>query len=277
MIRIPQRLVWIVFCCVLSALPAAAQLVPLAEGNARALALGRATTALGGDVWGLYNPASWSTLQEGTVALFASQAFGMSELRVVSIAVAHPTPYGVASGYARTYGFEDFRESVFGVGFGHAFNLSATRQIHVGAALRYTSVMIPDFDSPGALGLSLGVLVEVMPGLNFGAHGLNINRPKLSSLDPLETRLDAGLSYRAHERALVVMGVSKDLDFPLSVRGGLEVQPVDVFFVRAGFSTEPTRFSTGVGVLFSMIRADLAIEHHEVLGWTPAFEVAFSW
>lgn len=264
--------------CALSAMPASAQLVPLAEGNARALALGRATTAIEGDVWGLYNPASWATIEEGTVSLFASQAFGLSELRVVSLGLAHPTPYGVASGYARTYGFEDFRESVFGVGFGRSFSLSATRQIHVGAALRYTSVSIPEFNTPpGALGLSIGMLVEVMPGLNFGAHGLNINRPKFSDLDPLETRLDAGISYRAHERALVLLGVSKDLDYPLSVRGGLEVQPVDVFFVRAGFSTEPTSFSTGVGVLLSQIRADLAVGHHEVLGWTPAFEVTFSW
>lgn len=261
----------------LVAAPAAAQLTPLAEGGARSLALGRATTALDHDPWGLYNPAAWAALERGSAAVFASQAFGMPELRLGAAAIAHPVPYGVASGYARTYGFDEFRETVLGVGFARAFPVSPTRTVQAGAALRYTGVSIPEFGSSGALGLSLGLLAEVVPGLTVGAHALNINRPELSRYDPLESRLDAGLAFRAHERGLLLLAVSKDLDFPLSWRGGLEVRPVDVLHVRAGFATEPVRFSAGVGITFLQIRADLAAERHDVLGWTPAFEVAVSW
>jgi hypothetical protein len=265
-----------VFVALLAA-PAAAQLTPLAEGGARSLALGRATTALDGDHWGLSNPAAWAGVDGITASVFASQAFGMPELRLGAATVALPVPYGVASAYARTYGFEDFRETVAGVGFARAFPVSPTRHVQVGVALRYTGIAIPDFGSRGAVGLSLGVLAEVMPGLAFGAQALNVNRPELSSFDPLESRLDAGLAFRAHDRALILLAASKDLDFPLSWRGGLEVQPVEVLRVRAGFGTEPARFSTGIGVQFLQIRADVAAEHHQVLGWTPAFEVAVSW
>jgi len=256
---------------------ARAQLAPITEGGARAIALGRAGTALEGDVWGIFNPGSWASIEEGRAALFASQAFGMSELRTGSVALAYPTSLGVVAGSARTYGFEDFRENVFGIGFARAIPVSPTRRLLAGVAMRYTGVSIPEFGSTGAFGLSLGVLTEIIPGLTFGAHALNLNRPELSPSDPLETRLDAGLAYRAHPQALVVLAASKDLDFPLSLRGGLEVQPVEVLFVRAGFSTEPTRFSTGIGVAIGPLRGDVAADHHEALGWSPAFEIGFRW
>lgn len=260
-----------------SAAPASAQLVPLAEGGARALAMGRATTALRADVWGHHNPASWATIELGTAGLFASQAFGLSELRLGALAAAYPTPYGTAAVTARTYGFEDFRETQVGLGFGRAIPLSATRFVHLGAHLQYTGVSITEFGSAGALGLSLGALTEVMPSLDVGFYIQNLNRPEISDLDPLRTALAVGLAYRPIEQATVVFAVDKDIDYAASYRGGLEVQPVEVLFLRAGFSTAPARFSTGVGVHIGPVRADVAADRHEVLGWTPAFELGVVW
>lgn len=261
----------------LVAAPAAAQLTPLAEGGTRALGLGGASVALADDVWGLGNPAAWATLEQGGAGLFASQAFGMPELRLAAAALAHPTRHGTLAASARTYGFEDFRESVFGLGAGRAVPLSPTRRLHLGLAARYTTVEIPGFGSAGALGLSAGLLTEVMPGLAFGAHALNLNRPALSSLDPLQARLDVGLAYHPTPVSLLVLAAGKDVDHPLSVRGGLETQPVEVLRLRAGFATAPTRFSAGLGVLLDRLRADVAFDRHEVLGWTPAFEMGVRW
>lgn len=261
----------------LGAAAAQAQLAPLAEGGARSIALGRATTAVSSDIWGVANTAAWAALATPRAAVLASQAYGLGELRLGAAAVAIPTPYGVVAAGARTYGFEDFRETLLAVGFGRAVPLSPTRSIQLGAALRYTSVSMPDFGSAGALGLSAGLIVELIPGLEFGAYGSNLNRPSLSALDPLETRLDGGLAYRPHERAMVVLGASKDVDYPLSWRGGIEIWPVPPLCMRAGFSTEPTRFSTGIGVLIGRIRADVAAEQHPTLGWTPAFELGLTW
>lgn len=271
----PARLLALLL--LLAPIEAVAQLVPLAEGGARSLALGRATTALGGEVWGLHNPAAWAELDRPEVGVFVSQAHGMSELRTASAAVAYPTAFGTPTLAARTHGFEDFRETVLGIGFGRSVPLSATRNLHAGAALRATTVSIPTFGSATALGLSLGVIAEVVPGVHLGAHALNLNRPQLSDADPLETRLDAGLAWTAHPRARLLLAASKDADFPLSLRGGVEVLPVEALALRAGFATEPTRFSAGVGWRFAMIRADVAVELHEVLGMTPAFEVGVRW
>jgi hypothetical protein len=261
----------------LSPLPVMAQLAPLAEGGARAIALGRAAPALSGDVWALYNPASPAAIAEGSAALFVSQAFGMSELRVAAAAVAQPMRWGTTFVGARTFGFDDFRENVFGVGFARAFPVSPTRTVHAGLALRYTAVSIPEFVSTGVLGLSAGLLVEVMPGLHFGVQALNLNRPELSPHDPLESRMDAGLAFRATDAALIIAALSKDLDYPLSLQAGLEVQPVEVLFVRAGFSSEPSRLAGGFGLVAGRLRTDIAAEWHAVLGLTPALELSIRW
>lgn len=256
-------------------LPAAAsaQLVPLAEGGARALALGRAATALDGDAWGHYNPASWATLPGRAGAAFASQAFGLAELRTGALALAEPTRFGTFAATARTYGFEDFRETAVGLGYARAIPVSAARVLHAGLHLRYHAVSITDYGSAGALGVSLGVLTEVVPRLQFGFLARNVNRPEYSELDPLQTSLDVGLAYRPIDEAAVLFSVAKDLDYPVSFRGGLEVQAVNELALRAGFSTEPVRFSGGIGVALGILRADVAAERHEVLGWTPAFGV----
>lgn len=270
--RLPARAPTLLVVLLVST-SASAQLVPLAEGGARALALGRAATALEGDVWGHYNPASWATLPGRAGAAFASQAFGLSELRTGAVTIAEPTRYGTFAATARSYGFEDFRETNLGLGYGRAIPISASRAIHAGLHLRYYTISITDFGSAGALGVSLGALMEVVPGLQFGFFAQNLNRPQFSDFDPLQTKLDVGLGYRPVDRALVLLAVSKDVDYPVSFRGGLEVQPVDELFLRAGFTTEPVRFSAGVGVTLGILRADIAAERHEVLGWTPAFGV----
>ena len=265
------RLLCLVALLLLGAGPARAQLVPLAEGGARTLALGRAATALRGDVWAHYNPASPAALPGRAASAFASQAFGLSELRVGAVAYAEPTRWGTFAATARTYGFEDFRETHFGLGYARAVPISASRSIHVGASVGYTTVAITDYGSAGAFGISAGALMEVLPGLDFGFHAYNLNRPEFSQFDPLWSGLNVGLAYRPVEQALVLLSVDKDVDFPISFRGGVEVQPVDVLSLRAGFTTEPVRFSTGVGVAVGILRADVAAERHEVLGWTPAF------
>lgn len=115
-------------------------------------------------------------------------------------------------------------------------------------------------------------MTEVVQDLQFGFLAQNLNRPEYSDLDPLQTSLDVGLAYRPIEEARVLLSVAKDLDYPVSFRGGVEVRPVDELFLRTGFSTEPVRFSGGVGVAVGALRADIAAERHEALGWTPAFE-----
>lgn len=250
----------------------------LAEGSARTLAMGRAGTALRAEPWGRRNPATWSTVEARTAEAFASQAFGLSELRVVGVAAALPTAYGSFAANAQSYGYTDYRETTIGVGYARSVPLSSARRLHLGATVQYHAVSIPGFSAGSTIGVSVGALVNVAPGLDAGLEGRNLNRIGAEGLDaPLTTApaLSVGLAYRPSEQALILLDAEKDLDgFPLVVRGGVEIRPVDVLAVRVGVSaSDPVRVSGGLGIRYDRFEADLAVEQHETLGITPALSL----
>ena len=277
------RLLALLVAGLLAGVPAHAQ---LAEGGARALALGRAATALGGETWGEFNPATWAALDARRADLFASQAFGLSELRVVALAASVPTSVVTLAANARSYGFADYRETRVGLGLGRAVPLSGSRDLALGVLVQLHNVAIDGFGSTSTVTVSAGTQVEVLPGLRAGLHARNLSALGRSTdaelATPLATApaLAVGLAYAASERTLVLLDAEKDLDFPLAVRAGLEVGVVDVLVLRGGVQTAitgdgtvPTRLSAGVGIRSGPLRADVAVERHETLGFTPAVSV----
>ncbi|GIV61857.1 MAG: hypothetical protein KatS3mg044_0723 [Rhodothermaceae bacterium] len=247
------------------------------EGGARSVALGSATTALHDDAWGHGNPAIWASLPGRALSFFASEAYGLSELRLGALHLVQPTRLGAFALGARTFGFEDYRETHLNVGYARGFSAGTTRSVFVGLRARYYRVSISGYGSAGTVGLTAGVLVALAPGLHAGFQATNLNRPHLAGREEFERALAVGLGYAPTPSLRVLLDVAKDVRFPLSVRGGLEVMPVSVLALRAGFTTEPTRFTAGLGLRLGLLAADVAAEQHEILGWSPAFSLSLLW
>ena len=265
---------------ILTASPALAQ---LAEGGARALGIGRAATALRGEVWGHYNAASWATLPGRAGSAFVTQMHGLSQLRLVAAAYAEPTRWGTFAATARTYGFEDYRETQIGLGYGYAIPLGRTRRLYAGLHARYYSLALGgDFGSGGAIAFSGGVLVNVLRGVEVGLAAHNVNAPGLAGGDrdlaplALAPALTVGVAYAPLDKATVLVDVRQAVDQGTSVRVGVEVVPVEVLALRVGGASGPARFSAGLGLRLRGLRADLAAEVHETLGLTPAFSAGFA-
>lgn len=275
---------WPVVGPCLTALVALLVLAPLVpawgqsmEGGARAAALGGATTALAGEVWGHANPAGWATRSGRAVSFFASEAFGLAELRLAAFQYVEPTRLGAVALGARTFGFDAYRETHATLGWARGFRLGTTRRFHAGLTLRWHQVAISSYGSAGALGVSAGWLVEAMPRLHLGMQATNLNGPKLAGREELPRSLSVGLGYQAAERLRLLLDAHKEVRYPLSVRAGLEVQPVEALALRTGVTTEPVRFTAGVGVRLGRLAADLAAERHDVLGWSPGVSLSVLW
>lgn len=269
--------VWIGVLLSASTLLAARSTGQPLEGGARIAALGGAATALGGEIWGHANPATWSTLENRAVAFFASEGYGLRQLRVGAFQYAEPlAPVTLALG-VRTFGFDDFSETFLDVGAARGFHLGSARRVHVGVLVRYHRVRITDYGGAGALGLSAGGLVRLVPVLVFGVHLANVNAPSYGHGEDLPRSLAMGLQYAADDRVRLLMDVVQDVRFPLSVRAGIEATPVRAVALRAGMATSPLRFSAGAGFRLGPLAADVAAERHEVLGWTPALAFALHW
>ena len=260
--------------------PAQAQ---LAEGGARVLGLGRAGAALGQQAWGHVNPAAWAGLTQRRGALQASQAFGISELRLAELTAATPTPVGTLALAARSYGFAERRETRVVVGVARAIALSRTRRLDVGVSGGYESASTENYGTVGTPLLAVGVQGDVVAGLRVGLAGRNLLGILWDDAEDVRHSLAtvpavvAGLAYSPGPRATLVLDAEQDLDQGLSIRGGLEVRPVPGLDLRIGASDGPVRLSAGAGFRTGGLRADVAIERHESLGITPAvgIELAF--
>lgn len=246
-------------------------------GSARASALGYATTALATDAGGHANPAVRSARSTRVASFFARQSFGLAELRYGAAHIAEPTRWGTFSVGAGTFGFDAYREVHLNAGGARGFSLGTSRRLHAGVNVRYYHTSIQDYGSAGAVGLGVGLLVAVLPTLDFGAHATNVNAPSLTPGEDLPRTLAVGLSYAAAERLRVVADVFKDVDFPASLRGGVEARPVDVLALRAGVASAPNRFTAGAGVRLNRLRVDVAAEQHLELGWSPSASLAIVW
>jgi hypothetical protein len=211
------------------------------------------------------------------VSFFARESFGLSALRYGAAYGIWPTGWGAVSGGASTFGGDGYREAHYSLGYARAFQFGTSRHVRIGVTGRYYHTQIDGFGSAGAVGLHLGLLLPLLSSLHLGAHATNVNGPSLTRDEPLPQTLSVGLRYRASDRLLVVTDVFKDLSFPASIRGGLEVRPLSLLALRAGVTTSPTRFTGGVGVRLEWIRVHIAAEQHAELGWSPSASLELRW
>lgn len=246
-------------------------------GSARASALGHGTTALSTTVGVHANPAAGAAHRTKSVAFYAREGFRLSVLRYGAVFGNWPTAWGTFSTGASTFGTEAYRETHLTIGYARSLQLGTTRPAKVGVSTRYYHTDIQGYGNARALGIHLGLLLPLLPSMDIGVHATNMNAPSLVDDEPLPQTLAVGLSYRASPQVLVVADVFKDINFPASVRGGLEVHPVSALVLRAGLTTTPTQFTGGIGLRLGHLHADLAVELHQELGLSPSASLRVDW
>lgn len=271
------RLLTLLLCPVLLCPPTLGQSSYDLFGSARSDALGHSTTALPSAAGVQANPASQATVQTMTALFYARQGFGLSVLRYAASHAAIPMGAGGISVGASTFGFDDYREIHINAGYARTFRFGTTRAMHIGVLGRYYHTSINEYGSAETVGVNLGLLVPLMRSLSLGAYATNVNGTALVQGEPIPQTLAVGLHYEALDDVQLVADVFKDVRFPASVRGGLEVEPVDFLALRAGVTTLPVRFMGGAGVLLGPLAANVAAEQHQRLGWTPSASLRVRW
>lgn len=245
--------------------------------GARELAVGHAETALEGTTWAMFaNPAMMPENQRNA-SFFGVRHFGFTEITDMAMSVTHPTKFGVLGIGAHRYGFDLFNENRLRLGYKNSF-----LGFHYGAILNYSHVVQGGgYGSAGAFGVDIGLAAPVISDLWIGAKATNINQPKYGSRnnEKLPRELSVGLSYQLSEMALFITDVVKDVQFPLSYRGGIEINIIEGLVGRAGITTAPQMFTAGFGYSGSFWGANVAVQRHEdqVMGYTPAIDFKISW
>jgi hypothetical protein len=243
------------------------------DQGARPVGMGGAFVALADNEWAIaYNPAGLARLDGDKVSAFYSpRPFGLAELSFASFALVHPTSPGSFGLLVNRFGFELYRE-VSGI---IAYSNSYKELFSFGINLTYNSLAIKNYGSASVIGVDVGFLVTVSTGFRWGFFASNINAPTIGQAkEKLPQMYSSGLSYSPIKGLLLDVDIVKDIRYPTLIRGGIEYEVVNAVSLRAGVGSDPTKFSSGFGVHYSLIHFDYAITTHPDLGLSHQFSVA---
>jgi hypothetical protein len=241
--------------------------------GARGLGLGHATTGLHNDSWAIFsNPAMMNA--ETSLGFYGLRNYGFANITDVAATGSVQTPFGIAGIGFQRYGDDLFNETKVRFGYKNEWEM-----LHFGLVLNYNHLAIAQpYGSGGALGMNVGVAAQLLPTLWIGAKSTNINRPQYefkTGAEDLPRDLSVGFSYLLEERALFVMDVVKDVRFPVSYHGGVEVTVIEDLVGRVGVTTEPLTYSFGFGYGRELWQVNVAVQHHELLGFSPGLDLLF--
>ncbi len=239
----------------------------LIDIGAKPISLGGAFTSLANNSNAVYyNPAGISQIPFREVSVFYSPApFGLKELANGSVNYVEPTKLGVFGLSAKTYGFDLYKEITVTATYSNNYK----KKIFYGANINYYNLKIQNYGSASTFGVDIGGLAYLTDFLRWGFAAFNLNRPKIGTQDDkLPQVYRTGVSIQPRKELNFVLDVEKDTRYTTSVKAGIEYSLYDMIDLRAGIGTEPTKFSGGVGLYYSIFEIDYGFYNHQDLGLT---------
>lgn len=239
----------------------------LLDVGAKPIALGGAFTSLANNSNAVYyNPAGLSQMPFREVSIFYSPApFGLKELANGSVNFVEPTKFGAFGVSAKTYGFELYKEITVTASYSNNYK----KKIYYGANVNFYNLKIQNYGSASTFGVDIGGLAYLTDFLRWGFAAFNLNRPKIGTQDDkLPQVYRTGISVQPRNELNFMLDVEKDTRYTTSVKAGIEYSLYDMIDLRAGIGTEPTKFSAGVGLYYSIFEIDYGFYNHQDLGLT---------
>ncbi|MEM9886031.1 MAG: hypothetical protein AAF849_09070 [Bacteroidota bacterium] len=243
---------------------------PLA--GARGAAMGGSGVIFGDINSAFSNQAGLTQLDQMAAMVFAERRFLASPINHIAAAFAYPSGFGTLGFSINSFGVENYQEQKIGL----IYARQLLEGLSIGAQFDYFNVNIPLYGNRGAITFELGLQAQLLKKLSFGFHLYSPARIELVSDAVLPSIYKAGIGYTPSDKVLLTAEVEKDIDYPTRFRGGLEYAFSAIFFFRAGFATQPTLVSLGMGLqLKSALVIDVAASYHQILGVSPSVGVAY--
>lgn len=231
--------------------------------GARASGMGYASACLP-DEWSIFNNiGALATLTDIKVAFTYDAHPSFKPFNKASMVIAVPFTIGVAGLGVYSTGDNLYNEQILTSGFSSKFGMAS-----LGIKLNYIQYNLDGFGRKAVFSLSIGGVAELTPQLSVGAHIVNLNQPKLSTLDDnrLPTLLIAGVSFKPSGTLIITTELEKDLEYPLTWKTGMEYQAHKKFSIRTGFNISPTGGFTGFGFNTRKFTLDYACQYRFNLG-----------
>jgi hypothetical protein len=235
--------------------------------GARQIALANSDVGQADDVFSVFsNPGGLSQIRWREAGIYYSPApFGFKELANGFLAYLEPFPIGSAAIGIMTYGFELYREFRITAGFSYSYR----GKIFAGFSAGYYNVSIKNYGSAGTFSADIGGLIYINDFIRWGFSFQNVNHSTFAGYDDqIPVILNTGISTDITRSFTFNAALEKDIRYNASFRFGFEYDLIQYLSIRTGFSNEPSRFTAGIGMKYSIVNLDYAVFTHNDLGLT---------
>lgn len=215
-----------------------------------------------------HNPGAIGFLEQGGAAVSYETRYLLRELQSQGFVVAQPLSSGVVSLGGQFYGHETFRTNRFGAGY----SMKLSDNFAAGVQMNYLSLRLdPYYGVKHSVTGEVGMLLNMSEETSFGFSVVNLGRARLSEFkdDRFSSIIRIGASHRVVKELLFLVEIEQEVTHATRLRSGLEYQPHERVYVRAGVQGAPMEFSFGTGFVFGQVKLDLATHYNQLLGWTP--------
>lgn len=274
------------FACIFSLICTSLQAQNLTlTGSSGAIsgAMGGISAAMA-DEWAVFNNigalAANTDLAPSAMLSFENR-FGLKEFNSYHLGLLSPFGFGGVGGLTLSrFGDKFYNETQIGLGYSHQISL-----VSVGAKLNYFQIAVNDQigitqGARGRLLVELGGRANLSPKWSVGFYGYNFTQSKLRVLDGGEDRipviLKAAVGYQPYQKLFLSIETEKNLDYPATVRAGVNYQIHQFFFIRTGISTQPFHSSLGIGFRPKNFSLDYALINSSVLGWSNQISIRYA-
>ncbi|MCB0274739.1 MAG: hypothetical protein KDI06_07995 [Calditrichaeota bacterium] len=253
--------------------------------SARVMSMGGAGVATLNGVWSpYYNPAALSRLNNAALGTSYQRLYNLAFFRNFFGGAAMPISdrYGSVSVNAQYFGVDYEGENLTGeftFAVSHGFYL--LKDVHSSLSFGYslksyylsygTSVDGLDLGSTTAFGLDVGFQASVYSRTFVGLYFLNLNNPKVGQFTKheLPQRIVVGVAYQPYDGVTTTFDLNRlltanDMEF----WGGAEFQVMKYLSLRFGATTNPGRFTAGLGLEIDRYQLEYGMRTHSELGET---------
>lgn len=227
--------------------------------GARSAAMGYASATIS-DEWSLLNnTAGLSQLTRSTCAFAYALNPSLPGADRLAAAVNLPIKLGVFGAGVFKFGDELYSEQIISAGYANQLGLAS-----LGVKINYIQYRADGLGTQSVVSINFGGIAEITPLISVGAYIVNINQPKLSSVDEerLPVKLVSGIQFNPSDELLLVLEIEKDINYDPTIKSGIEYVIHQKIKVRTGFNLGPNSIHGGIGYNTPRLNVDYALHYN---------------
>jgi hypothetical protein len=228
------------------------------------------------DFWSINNnQAGMAFYNQSAAGIYVENRFMIQEMGSQTAAIMVKSKYGMLG---TTVGYSgDANYHTLKAGFAYARKFG--NRFSAGIQLDYIATSLgEDYGKRSNITFDAGIMIKITEQLTFGVHTFNPVHVQLSEYnnERIPTILNAGFGFTFSDRLLLTAEANKNSEFPMEFRTGAEYKLSRSAYARIGVSTNPARYTFGVGLEMKNLSFDLSASFHPQLGYSPQVSMQYS-